>query len=102
MADNFLPKFKPAVTHGTKKTLQCLIRDRWDAKSVADRYQDDDGLGWLWMELRQQLPPGRPDRTLQHLDRRHPSRLSRGRRPSHISDPLEPLARLECLPALSV
>ena len=28
MADNFLPDSHPTVTHGTKSTLQCLIRDR--------------------------------------------------------------------------
>ena len=28
MADNFLPEFQPAVTQGSKKTLQCLHRDR--------------------------------------------------------------------------
>ena len=27
MADNFLPDCHPAVTHGTKNTLRCLIRD---------------------------------------------------------------------------
>ena len=28
MADNFLPDSHPAVTHGTKNTLRCLIRDK--------------------------------------------------------------------------
>ena len=28
MANNFLPDFQPYVTAGTKKTLQCLIRDK--------------------------------------------------------------------------
>ena len=28
MTTNFLPDFEPVVTHGTKATVQCLIRDK--------------------------------------------------------------------------